>query len=165
MAVAVATIGLLGIGGTEMSPLFGKRDDGQKVSLSVGSRDLERAAQSEPGLDAEVARLEALSLLELAAEVMTKALTYTSEPDTGPYELFNVARVLAPPEYRDEAESDRRMRDLVGEGVQVLEQARLVRSDAWSTGQNYHVGYITTRLGRAAVEANAVERILGGGSL
>jgi hypothetical protein len=49
---------------------------------------------------------------------MTKAMTFTSEPDTGPYELFNVARVLAPPEYRDEAESDRRMRDLVGEGVQ-----------------------------------------------
>jgi hypothetical protein len=153
------------MGGTEMSPLFGKRDDKQRESLSVESRDLPRAAQSGPGLDAEVARLEALSLLELAAEVMTKAMTFTSEPDTGPYELFNVARVLTPPEYRDEAESDRRMRDLVGEGVQVLEQARLVRSDAWSTGQNYHVGYITTRLGRAAVEANAVERILAGGSL
>jgi hypothetical protein len=94
-----------------MSPLFGKTDDKQRAGLSVESRDLERAAQSEPGLDAEVARLEALSLLELAAEVMTKAMTYTSEPDTGPYELFNVARVLAPPEYRDEAESDRRMRD------------------------------------------------------
>jgi hypothetical protein len=58
-----------------MSPLLGKRDDSQRESLSVGSRDLERAAQSEPGLDAEVARLEALSLLELAAEVMTKAVT------------------------------------------------------------------------------------------
>jgi hypothetical protein len=159
-----------------MSPIFGKKGSNDGASFAV-VRDPGRLPQSMPdenartaqvgsGLDAEVERLAALSLPQLAAEVMTKVFTdFASEPDRKPLELFNIARVLAPSECRDQAESDGRMHDLVGEGVQLLEQARLVRLEPWAQGQFYHVGYITTRLGQSALEGNAVERILGGGSL
>jgi len=153
-----------------MSPLFGRKagehkDDSVVAPLATGgySGEIKDAAVS--ALDAEVARLSALSLEALATEVMTKVMVFTARSDSGPMELFNVARVLMPPELRDEAESDLRLRDLVGEAVQVLEQSRLVRLEAWSQSQYYHVGYIITRLGSAAVQQDVVERTLGGSSL
>jgi hypothetical protein len=154
-----------------MSPLFGKKDREPPEGFVVQRRDQsaglpQSAGEAGSPLDAEVARLNGLSLPELAAEVMTQVMVHTSRSESGPLELFNVARVLMNPHgLSDAAESDERMRDLVGEAIQVLEQARLVRLEAWSQGQFYQVGYIVTRLGQAALEQNAVERILGGGSL
>jgi hypothetical protein len=52
------------------------------------------------------------------------------------------------------------VRELMAEGIQVLEQARLVRLEAWSQGQFFHVGYIVSRLGRAALEQDLVVQIL-----
>jgi hypothetical protein len=59
------------------------------------------------------------------------------------------------------AEKDDRLQELVGEGIQVLEQARLVRLRGVSYGQSFRVAYIATRFGRAALEQDAVARILG----
>jgi len=152
-----------------MSPLFGKKNTSPREGVVVGSaKSAVSGSEAEPGspIEALVARLDGLALTELGSEVMTGVM---NSAERQPGELFNVARVLAFAvgglEAADAAEQDPRMRDLVGEGVQVLEQARLVRLEAWQGGQFYHVGYVPTRLGRAAVEQNAVERILAGGSL
>jgi hypothetical protein len=148
--------------------MFGKKDGAPPEGVAIRALDPTTGPQ-EPGLlDGEVARLSALSLPELAAEVMTKAMSVLSDsdyPDGTALELFNLVRVMMPAPLRDEAESDVRLLELVGEGVQVLEQARLVRLEAWAQAQFYHVGYLPTRLGRAALEANAVDRIINGGSL
>jgi len=150
-----------------MSPLFGKKDSDAQPTFVVERRDASNPvptgnASGSP-LDGEVARLSALSLEDLAAEVMTQVMGFTVRSDDGPLELFNIARVLVPAEMRDAAESDPRMRDLVGEAIQVLEQSRLVRLETWSQqGQFPHVGYIATRLGLTALEQNNVAHILAG---
>jgi hypothetical protein len=150
-----------------MTPLFGKKDPDARPTLVVERRDAgtgqPTGSASAPTLDTEVARLTALSLEELAAEVMTGVMAFTVRSDSGPLEVFNIARVLLPAELRDAAQSDPRMWDLVGEAIQVLEQSRLVRLEAWTTqGQYSHVGYIATRLGLAALEQNNVAHILAG---
>jgi hypothetical protein len=55
-----------------------------------------------------------------------------------------------------------RFSELVGEGLQVLEHASLVRGPVATSGGD---GYAVTRLGRAALERGAVDRITAGGSL
>jgi hypothetical protein len=50
---------------------------------------------------------------------------------------------------------------IVQEGLQVLERALLVRV-SWNGGQG---NYLATRLGRAALERNAVARVIDGGSI
>ena len=50
---------------------------------------------------------------------------------------------------------------LVAEGVQLLQNAALVRV-TWNGGAE---DYQATRLGRAAVERDAVERVVSGGTL
>jgi hypothetical protein len=56
-----------------------------------------------------------------------------------------------------------RLGQLVAEGLQLLEHASLVRAQ-WHTNAGT-LDYAATRLGRAALEHDAVDRILGGGSL
>lgn len=51
---------------------------------------------------------------------------------------------------------------LVAEGLQVLQNACLVR--ARITG-NFSPDYMATRLGRAALERNAIEHVIAGGTL
>jgi hypothetical protein len=129
-----------------------------------------RASQLGSELDAEVERLDALPLPQLAAEVMAKAFRSDYEPGADPAEIGGIADEImpahSPAKYGDEVtDSQLRLRDLIAEGVQLLEQARLVRLEAHYSGQAFYVGYVTTRLGRAALAGNAVDRILGGGSL
>jgi hypothetical protein len=151
-----------------MSPLFGKKDDKPRARFAVeAAPGLPQDDGTDAGsaLDAEVSRLDALTLTQLAAEVMTGAMTKTNDLNQ-PVELYNIVRRL---EFQrglsDAAEADVRMRELIGEGIQVLEQARLVRLEGWQQGNRYQVGYVLTRLGRAALQQDAVERILDGGSL
>jgi hypothetical protein len=54
-----------------------------------------------------------------------------------------------------------RLLGLVAEGVQLLQNAALVRV-TWNGGAE---DYRATRLGRAAVERDAVERVVSGGTL
>ncbi len=55
--------------------------------------------------------------------------------------------------------------DLFAEGMQALEQASLIRVTENFYGEMTHLGYKTTRLGRAALQQNAVEHIVNGGTL
>jgi hypothetical protein len=61
------------------------------------------------------------------------------------------------PAARD-ADLYKRLSEVIGEGLQVLEHQSLIW--ARSVGEGFGVGYAPTRRGRAALEANAVERAL-----
>jgi hypothetical protein len=56
-----------------------------------------------------------------------------------------------------------RMYQLIAEGLQVLEHASLVRTE-WHANAG-GLSYVATRLGRAALEQDAVDHVLSGGSL
>jgi hypothetical protein len=58
-----------------------------------------------------------------------------------------------------------RLQDLVREGLQALEKASLVQPKTTNQGEATMVGYVTTRLERDALERNAVDRVLAGGTL
>ena len=139
-----------------------------------------------PQLDAEVARLQGLSVAQLAAEVMTKAFSAQYDPTDSPQDAAGIADVFYPrPDFKLSDSTvraqERKAReagtagtpeyqllvlaDLVAEGVQMLEHAALVCQKTDYQGQVFNAGYITTRLGRTALERNAVDQVLAGGTL
>jgi hypothetical protein len=131
-----------------MSP-FGKKTE---------SQDTDDAASS-----AELARLNALALRELAAEVMSKGFGPTGPASDGLptpsmiSEVFvpNAARVLPTDQFQA-------LQDIIWEGVQVLEHASLVRFAVYSSeGGKF---FKLTRLGRSTLDQDAVGRVLAGGS-
>ena len=65
------------------------------------------------------------------------------------------------PAARD-ADLYKRLSEVIGEGLQVLEHQSLL----WprSVGEGFGIGYAPTRRGRAALAANAVEQTLSGES-
>ena len=109
-------------------------------------------------LEAEADRAGSLSLPQLAAELMTKAFTEVRHLG---FEAL-VTR-FAPGTSRQDGQVYERLWELVGDGLQVLEHASLVRGPEPLNGSGY--GYTATRLGRAALEQGAVDRIIAGGSL
>ena len=133
-----------------MPPLSGKREE----------RDARNAA-----LEAEADRASSLPLPQLAAEVMTKSFRVTEDLrfENGRYPGFGtlVSR-FAPDTSHHNERLYQRFAELVGEGIQVLEHASLVRGPVPVSGGD---GYALTRLGRAALERGAVDRIIAGGSL
>ena len=133
-----------------MSPLSGKK----------GERDARKAA-----LEAEADRAGSLPLPQLAAEVMTRSFRATEDLrfENGRYPGFGtlVSRFAPDTSHHDE-KLYQRFAELVGEGLQVLEHASLVRGPVPASGGD---GYALTRLGRAALERGAVDRIIAGGSL
>lgn len=161
---------------------FGKKKDDQ---------DQQPDQQSPPGdpnpqLDAEVARLQGLTLVQLASEVMTKGFSAGYDPTSGDSDIGEIAdQFFAKPDFtlRDstvraqvhkaQAQSQPGtpehqllvLADLVAEGVQTLEHASLVRLKTKYDGQFFNAGYVATRLGHAALQQNAVDKALAGGSL
>jgi hypothetical protein len=123
-------------------------------------RDARKAA-----LEAEADRASSLPLAQLAAEVMTRAFRVAEELgfEDGRYPGFGtlVGRFAPGTSHHDE-KLFQRFSELVGEGLQVLEHASLVRGPVPTSGGD---GYAVTRLGRAALERGAVDRIIAGGSL
>ena len=72
----------------------------------------------------------------------------------------NITKLLEPEGNRD-ADLYKRLTDVVGEGLQVLEHESLI----WVRNvSQVEVGYAPTRRGRAALEADAVEQTLSGES-
>ena len=132
-----------------MPPPTGKNDQ----------RDARKAA-----LEAEADRAGSLSLPQLAAELMTKAFTATElKVVDGRYvSLGQLVTRFAPGNSHFDEELFQRFTELVCEGLQVLEHASLVRGPVATMGGD---GYALTRLGRAALEQGAVDRIIAGGSL
>lgn len=138
--------------------MFGGKD---KRAAASDAREAAKAA-----LHAEVARLEALPLAPLAAEMMARGFGpggylpdfVRREPYAVPVVYVrNIARMLEPEGARD-ADLYDRLCGVVGEGLQVLEHGSLIW--ARSVGEGFGVGYALTRRGRAALEAGAVEQAL-----
>jgi hypothetical protein len=131
-----------------------------------GNKDKRAAAADRMGaanaaLHAEVERLEALPMAQLAAEVMVKGFG-----QSGPYDsetTYSVAEKYAPEgSYAYGADRDR-LYQVVGEGLQILEHRSLI----WVRHVNeslHGVHYALTRRGRAVLEDDAVEQALRGAS-
>jgi hypothetical protein len=125
-----------------------------------------RQAESD-ALRAEVERLSALSLQQLASEVMTKGFGTGGPAADGPAHLQNVAGAFSPVTSALAArysEDSQLLASVVAEGVQVLEHASLVRW-IFSGGDTSEMFWTKTRYGQDALDQNAVERVLGGGTL
>jgi hypothetical protein len=163
-----------------MSP-FGRRKDDDGDIQSQGQE-----TDSNPQLDAEVARLQGLSPAQLASEVMTKGFSAPYDPAVDGREIPEIADEFFPrPDWkmRDstvkaqvrKAQEEQTpgtteqqllvLADLVAEGVQRLEHASLVRLKTNYNGGYFNAGYAATRLGREALERNAVDQVLAGGTL
>ena len=130
-------------------PLFGKRQEENEK------------------LRAEVARLASLSLAELAAEVMIKGFGPGAPAGDGRFAgLSNIAGALNPAEgsFLD-GELLTEHFSVVAEGAQILEHAGLVRFEISSEGGIVHWMWTSTRYGAAALQQNAVLRVLQGGQL
>lgn len=142
-----------------MSPLFGHKDDGQDDVAAI---------------NAETERVAALSLPQLGAEVMARG--FAADGPGGPGKpgsletpgdlrvgLSDIAREFTPAYTGRGVGREQMVRfdQLVAEGLQVLENAALVRV-TWPGGMAH---YVATRLGRATQQRGNVQRILEGGSI
>jgi hypothetical protein len=135
-----------------MSPFFGSKDENAAASVS------EDAA----AMDAEVARLDGLSLADLAAEAMSKGCgpggpggpgkpgTIEAPPESfdDRVNLLDIVRQFTPAVTGKGVSQARQLhlQTLVAEGLQVLENASLLRV-TWRGGQEH---YVATRRGRRA---------------
>jgi hypothetical protein len=154
--------------------LFGKKDDNAPVIAVAGaatggpsSDDSGNSPYSSSQLASEIARLSALSIPQLATEVMTKAFTADYQPGDSLYDAGSIVDVFCPPsrpaKYHDVVlTSQLELRDLIAEGLQALDHAGLIRLEGRYSGEFFSVGYLTTRRGRAAVASNAVDQALAG---
>ena len=125
-----------------------------------------RQAESE-ALHAEVERLGALSLRDLAAEVMVKGFGPGGPAADGPVHIQNIAGAFSPVTSMLTARSggdSQALASIVAEGVQVLEHTCLVRW-IFSGGDTAELYWCKTRYGQEVLDQHAVERVLGGGSL
>jgi hypothetical protein len=122
---------------------------------------LPRLAQLGPQIGAEVQRLQALTLPQLATEIMTKAFTPEYTPGDEATGLGGIADNFLPdygaPRAGDTTTPEEyALWDLLAEGVQLLEQARLLRPKFGYGGTVASYGWVTTRLGRTALAAGTV---------
>jgi hypothetical protein len=152
--------------------LFGKKDDTPPVIAVAGAAggdpsddDSGNSPYSSGQLQSEIARLSALSIPQLATEIMTKAFTADYQPGDSLYDADSIVDVFCPPsrpaKYRDVVlRAQLELRDLIAEGLQALDHAGLIRLEGRYAGEFYSVGYVTTRRGRSAVASNAVEQAL-----
>ena len=125
-----------------------------------------RQAESE-ALQAEVERLGALSLQQLAVEVMTKGFGPDGPAAGGPVHLQNIAGAFSPvtsvlaARYGEESQL---LASIVAEGVQVLEHSCLVRW-IFTGGDTADMYWTKTRYGQEVLDQDAVGHVLGGGTL
>jgi hypothetical protein len=123
---------------------------------------LPRLAQLGPQIGAEAQRLLALTLPQLATEIMTKAFTPEYTPGGGYIGLGAIADNFLPdygaPRLGDiTTPEEYALSDVLAEGVQLLEQARLVRPKLAYNGNLAGYGWVTTRLGRTALASGSVQ--------
>ena len=161
-----------------MSPFGRKKDDDQGQDA--------QPTDSNPQLDAEVARLQGLTLVQLASEVMTKGFSGDYDPTNDGQDVPGIAdQFFARPDWRMRDSTVKAqvhkaqeaaqpgttehqllvLADIVAEGVQTLEHASLIRLKTNYDGQYFNSGYVATRLGQQALKQNGVDKILAGGSL
>ncbi len=133
-----------------MSPLFGSKD----------TKHDDRPGDAEALAEAQ--RLAALPLPQLAAEVMDKGFNPGPASDGLPT-VRMIAEDIAPGLAGREPDAFQSLYDIVGEGMQLLEHACLIRYTVWSSQGG--VFFTATRLGRAALAQGKVEHLLTGGTL
>ena len=106
----------------------------------------------------DLARLAALPLTDLAVEVMQKGFGPDGPADDGLPTVKMIMTAIVPDALRLDSGAMRELYDLIGEGVQVLEQAALVRGTYWNgTGGLY---FTLTRRGHAALQGGDVAAAL-----
>src|ERR1700722_5834016 len=118
-------------------------------------------------LRAELDRIAALPLQSLAAEAMIKGFGPGTKGVDGPTGMGTIAGAFNPAMISvgiDQNALDV-MYSITAEAVQVLEHAGLVRCDVAGGGSVYGMIWTATRCGQQALEQNAVERVLAGGTL
>jgi hypothetical protein len=109
-------------------------------------------------LQAEVERLAALPLSQLAEEVMVKGFGTGGPAGDGSYsELASIAGALNPAQgsFLDDTLLVTHFR-VVAEGAQLLEHAGLVRFEVSSSGGIAHWSWTATRAGTAALQSSSV---------
>ena len=127
---------------------------------------LPRLCELGPQIGQEVGRLEMLTMPQLATEIMTKAFKPDWTAGAGMMDLGGITDFFLPdygaPRLGDVTTAEEyALRDMIAEGMQVLEQARLVRPEFGYNGSLASYGWVTTRLGRAALAAGAVLSRIG----
>jgi hypothetical protein len=113
-------------------------------------------------LQAEVDRLAALELPELAGEVMSKGFGPGGPAAGGQYAaLSSIAGALNPAQgsFLDDGLLIEHFK-IVAEGAQLLEHVGLVRFEISSSGGIAHWNWTATRAGAAALEQGSVEQLL-----
>jgi hypothetical protein len=132
---------------------------------------LPRLAELGPRIGVEVSRLDALTLPQLATEIMIRVFKPEYIPGGSMIGLGAAVDCFLPeygaPRAGDlTTQPEYALRDLVAEGMQVLEQARLVRPSFGYNGGVAEHGWVTTRLGRWALATGnvpaSVERVAAG---
>lgn len=128
----------------------------------------EKRQEDDDALRAEIDRIAALTLQQLAAEAMTKGFG-AGAPGAGGAAVrpSDVSGTFIPADSSHGLDQGMlvELADIVVEGVQVLEHACLVRIVVSGSGGVYNSYVVTTRLGRVALEQNAVERVIAGGGI
>jgi hypothetical protein len=143
--------------------------------MALFGRGADRIAEAD-ALEAEIERLDGLTLPALAAEVMAKAfgpgadwedpeeeVTVGGPSDGAGATVEAVATAMAP-DGSTRAVDERtrlRLRRLVAEAVQELEHASLLRAQMHTAMGA--LDFTPTRLGRTVLAAGAVAEVVGGG--
>jgi hypothetical protein len=156
--------------------MFGKHDDDQDSAPQT-------ASGFDPNLASEFARMSALSLPQLAAEVMAKGFDANEDPHSGGSSASGIADAISPqPEFRlrdstvkaqlaaqreaADPTSDRykwlQLKHIVAEGLQALEHASLIVAVSHFDGVATSNGFVTTRAGRTAITQASVAQVVGG---
>ena len=128
-----------------------------------GGKQPSAPTPAESPLQPELDRLSGLTLPQLASEVMTRGWGPGGPGAGGETSVARIGAAFVPGYQRADSGTLHQFTEVLGEGVQVLEHAGLVRFTFWG-GADGPI-HAVTRLGQAALDQNAVDRILAGGSL
>ena len=121
-----------------------------------------REAKNE-ALQAELARIDSLSLDDLAAETLTKGFGPDGPDASGAIRATELGGAFVPGDSTSGLDQGDlvQINDIVAEGIQRLEHAGLVRVVVSSDGGSRYFTFVTpTRAGRAALENDSIDKAL-----
>jgi len=150
--------------------------------MHLGRKDRDEPAETESGeLQSEVSRLNAMTVVDAAVELMAKAFTGEPGADDEPpwpdplgqvptaYEIANWLYLPRSEELDASQPFGKQLYAVVSEALQALEHSSLIRSQLrfgfQGAAADAHMTYVLTRYGVSVRDAGAVERVLRGGAL
>jgi hypothetical protein len=123
-----------------------------------------------PQIESQTRRLDALSLSALGAEILRSAFSAEYQPDQATLEVPVIIDSFLPPhgdwtgapwKAPPAPEALQQLRDIIREGLQLLEHAGLIMSKGYNIqGDFFQSGYVTTRRGREALTDGSLESML-----